>query len=92
VAKDVVEDVGFLEIIQLLLGSDEGTGRKAPIGEVIEENVIGNELGHRNDAPAGNLFKSVTQLFHVRNAAVGQRQRRCHGEEFVTRAALQNSV
>jgi hypothetical protein len=57
--KNVVKNVRFLEIVQLFLRSDEGTGRKAPVGEVIKENVVGDEFGHRHDAPASDLFKTV---------------------------------
>jgi hypothetical protein len=39
--KNVVKDVGFLEIVQLFLRSDEGTGWKAPVGEMIEACLSG---------------------------------------------------
>ena len=58
---------------------------------MIEEHVVGDEFGHRHDAPASDLFKPVAQLFHIGNAAVGQRKRFSHGEEFVTGAVLQRS-
>ena len=48
-AKNVVEDIRLLEIVQLLLGADEDTSRKASVGEMVEEHVVGHESGHRNN-------------------------------------------
>jgi hypothetical protein len=45
---------------------------EAPVGEMGEKHVIGHESGHRNNAPACDLFKLIAQLFHIRDAAVGQ--------------------
>src|ERR1700722_1091980 len=90
-AKDVVKDVRLLQVIQFLLGADEGPGWKTPVGEMIEEHLVGHESGYGNDTPAGNLFKAVAQLFHVRDAAIGQRERVHHRKEFVTRTVLQCS-
>src|SRR4051812_3285032 len=90
--KNVVKNVWFLEVVHLFFGSNEGTGRKASVGEMIKEHVVRHKSGNRNDMPAGDLAEPITELFHVGNAAVGQRQRLCHRQKFVTRTALQGGL
>ncbi len=58
-AEYIVEDVRLFEIIHLLLRADESSGRKAPVRQVTEEDLVGNKFGDRNDAPAGELFKPI---------------------------------
>ena len=43
---------------------------KRLIGEVVEENVVGDELPDWNDAPAGQFCQPVAQLLHVGNARI----------------------
>ena len=53
-AEDIVEDIRLLQISKFRLGANEGARRKAPIGEMIEEGVVGNEPRDWDDAPAGH--------------------------------------
>ncbi len=52
-----MEDVGLLEIIEFGLGTNERAGGEAPIGEMLEESVVGNEPRDGDDAPAGQRRK-----------------------------------
>ena len=58
-AEDVVEDIGLFDVVELVGAADELAGRKAPVGEVIEEDVVRHERGHSDDAPTGQLLQVV---------------------------------
>ena len=81
--EDVMEDVGLLQIFKLRLRANECPGGKAPIGEMIEEGVIGNQPGHRNDAPAGHRPQSAAQIRELRNAGARQFELLLRLQEFV---------
>ena len=53
VAEDVVEDVRLLQVVQLAGVADEPAGGKAPVGQMLEEHLVGHQAGHGHDAPAG---------------------------------------
>ncbi len=91
-AENIVEDVGLLEIIHLLFGADEGSGRKSPVRQMIEEDIVGNELGDRNDAPAGDPFEPIAQPFHVGDAGFGELERVHHRGELVAGAVVQHRL
>ena len=63
--EDIVEDIGFLDVIELLARADEVAGRKTTVGEVVEEHLIGDQHRHRHHGPAGErpeLFIERTEF------------------------------
>jgi hypothetical protein len=92
VPENVVKYVGLLQIIHLGFRADEGAGRKAAIGKMVEENVVGYELPDWNDAPAGQFCQPVAQLLHVGNAGFGKRELLDHRDEFLASAIAQNPL
>ncbi|TXT44701.1 MAG: hypothetical protein FD139_2132 [Methylocystaceae bacterium] len=87
--EDVMEDVGLLQIFELRLRANEGAGRKAPIGEMIEEGVVRNQPGHRNDAPAGHGPQSSAKIRELRNAGARQFELLLRRQELVAGPAGQ---
>jgi len=43
VAEHVVEDVGLLEVVELMWLADESPRRKTPVGKVLEEDIVGHQ-------------------------------------------------
>jgi hypothetical protein len=74
VAEDIVEDVGLLEIVELVGPADETTGDEHAVGEVTEETVLGNESGHGAHPPAGQRAQLLGQLLEIGDAARAQLQ------------------
>ena len=60
-AEDVVENVGLLKIIQFFRLADEMTGRKPPVGEVIEEHFVRDQTRHGDDLPARALHQHLAE-------------------------------
>src|SRR5258708_1515917 len=73
-AEDVVEDVGLLEVVELIALADELARREAPIGEMFEEHLVGNEARYRDDLPPGMLHQHVAQPSEVRDLVGADRQ------------------
>ncbi len=88
-AEYVVKDIRLLQIVERLLRADEGAGGKAPIGEMLEENIVRHEAGDRNDAPAGQRREPRAQRVEIGNAVRRQLQRVHREEIFVAGAAGQ---
>ena len=89
-AEDIVKDVGFLNVIEGFARADKVAGRKAPVGQMPEEHVIGDQHGHRHHAPAcervqlfrhraelGNAAFAKVKLFQPRH----KRARRAAGQQ-----------
>ncbi len=53
VAEKVVKDVRLDDVVEFLGLSQPHGDREAPVGEVREEGVVGNQARHRDDRPAG---------------------------------------
>ncbi|MEI9992572.1 MAG: hypothetical protein WDM86_21390 [Rhizomicrobium sp.] len=66
-AEHVVEDVRLLDIVELVGAPDELAGGKAAVGEVVEEDLVGHQRRHGDDAPAGQLLKPVRQPLEIGN-------------------------
>src|SRR5690606_37448779 len=69
-AEDVVEDVGFLHIVKLLGRADEIACRKAPVGEMIEKDIVGYEARHCDDLPTRRRHQARIELAIIRNAGL----------------------
>src|SRR3984893_4046161 len=91
-AEYIVKDVRLLQIIHLRLRSNEGSGWEAPVGQVIEEDIVGDKLCDRDDATSGVLFKPIGHLFDVGDAGFGQLERIHHYDEFIARAVPQDRL
>ena len=59
VAENVMENIGLLDIIELIRFADEVARWEASIGQVIEKNIIRNEAGYSDDAPAREALEFV---------------------------------
>src|SRR5215469_15588629 len=68
-AADIVEDVRFLKIIELVTPPNEAGRREAAAGEMGEENVIRNKTRHRHDPPPGGAVENIAQAAEIRDAA-----------------------
>ena len=55
VTEDIVKDVGFFKIVELLAAADEGSGRKFAAGKHLKEWARRDEAGNCNHLPAGDL-------------------------------------
>src|SRR3546814_9060178 len=73
-AEDVVEDVGFLQIVELLRGADEIARGKAPVGEMVEEGGVGYQPRHRDDPPPGRRHQPRVEVAVVGNARLFEPQ------------------
>ena len=89
-AKDVVENVGFLKVVELVGPADEAPGDKPPVGEVFEKQRIVDQPRHRQHLPAGGRHQPFRQPAEMRDAAAVHPQHRDPPVEFVNRAAPQH--
>ncbi len=55
-SKDVVEDVRFLEIINLLRCTKKGRGRKFTVEKHFEENIFWHKSRNRNNLPSCDII------------------------------------
>ncbi|MNE29762.1 hypothetical protein D3C80_1232530 [compost metagenome] len=74
-AEDVVEDVRFLQVVQLIRLPDELTRDEAAVGQVVEEDVLGHQSGHADHGPAGQGLQLGVHHLEVGDAAGVQVQR-----------------
>ena len=75
-AEHVMEHIRLFEIIELIEAADELAGGEAAVGEMIEENFVGHQRGHGDDAPARELFQVVGQQLEIGDA-VGDQLEAC---------------
>ena len=88
-AEHVVEDVGLLDIVEAVGGADEIAGREAALREMLEEDVVGDEAGDRDDRPAGAREQPLVELVEIGDAGLRQVQHVEAAEEIGDRPALQ---
>jgi hypothetical protein len=67
--------------------ADEGAGREAAVGEMIEEHLVRHQLGDRHHSPAGEGHQPGAEFRHVGNAAFRELQVLQGALEFVAGAA-----
>ena len=75
VAADIVEDVGLLEVIELVAATDEAGRRKAAAREIGEENIVRHEAGHCHDPPPGRGVENFAQSPEIRDPVGGDPER-----------------
>src|SRR5260221_4249592 len=88
-AEDVVEAVGLVEVVELIALADELARREAPIGEMFEEHLVGNEARYRDNLPPGMLHQHFAQLSEVRDLVGADRQVAHPLHELLAGAALE---
>src|SRR5438270_10000676 len=66
-AADVMENVRFLDVVELIAAADEAGRREAAAGEVREEDVIGDETGHGYEPPPGGAVEDIAQAPEIGN-------------------------
>jgi hypothetical protein len=76
-AEDVVEDVGLLQVVELVGPADELAGREAPVRQVVEEDLVGHQAGHGHHLPAGGLHQHLAEGLEIGDAvgAMGRASR-----------------
>src|SRR3546814_6766307 len=72
-AENVVKDVGFLQIVELLRRADEVARRKAAMGEMVEKDIVGNQPRHRDHPPPGRVHQSRVAVAIVGDARLFER-------------------
>ena len=70
-AADVVEDVGLLQVIELVAAPNEAGRRKAAAREMGEEHIVRHEPGHRDDPPPGRGVENIAQAAEIGNPVGG---------------------
>jgi len=89
-AEHVVEDVGLLQIIELVGFADELAGDEAAIGEMLEEDIVGDEARHRDHRPAGGPAQFLVEFVEIGNSGAGEMEHVEPIEEFLRGAAGQH--
>ena len=72
VSEHVVEAVRRLEIVELVAGADEIADREHAFRQHREEDVVGDQPGNGDRAPAGPRLEDRIEPFDIRDARVGQ--------------------
>ena len=88
-AEHVVEDVGLLQIVELVGPADEIAGDEAAVGEMIEEHLVGHQPRHRHHLPAGGLHQPLGQFLEIGDAGLRQPQHVEPGKKLGRRPARQ---
>ena len=70
--EHVVEDVGFLNVIELVGPPNEVARHEPAIRHMVEEHVVGDQAGHRDHLPAGEFHQPVRQFLEIGNAGFGE--------------------
>ena len=89
-AEDIVEDVGLLQVVELLGPADELAGGKAPVGQMVEEDVVRHQPRHGHHAPAGQPLQLRIDPLEVGDAAAMQIERVEPAQERVAGPARQS--
>ena len=90
-AEHVVKHVRLLEVVELVGAADEAACRKAAVGQMLEEHLIGHQARHRDDLPAGVAHQHVAQAGEVGNLGGADRQLAHAFDERVAGAAGQQT-
>src|SRR5437588_3747038 len=91
-AADIVEDVGLLEVIELVAAPDEASRRKASAGEIAEEDIVGNQAGHCDKAPPGGALEHLAQPAEIGDPGRGNPERSQPVEKLIAGPADQQPL
>ena len=67
-AADIVKDIRFLQIVELVAVPNEAGRREAAPREMGEENIVGDKARHRNDPPSGGTVENVVEAAKIWDA------------------------
>ena len=67
VAEEVVEHVRLDDVVELFARPQPVGDREAAVGEMVEERRGGNETGHGDDFPAGELAQLFADRAEIRD-------------------------
>src|SRR5262249_3664153 len=84
VAADIMENVGLLQVVELVTTTDEASRWEAAAREKSKENIVGYEAGHRDDPPSGGSIEHVAELPEIRDSACSDAERTQPVEELGT--------
>ena len=65
-----MEHIGFLQIIKLIRPPDKIARDENTVGKAIEKHVIGDEAGHRHNAPTRRRHQPFGQFGKIGNAGL----------------------
>ncbi len=88
-AEDLVEDVGLLQVVELVPAANEGGHRKLAVGQQGKEAVKGDKRRHRRHRPAGGRLQHGVDLGQLGDPIPGQIEPRQPGLVLVTGLALE---
>ena len=89
VAEDLVEDVGLLQVVELVPAANEGGDGKTAISEQREEVIKGDEGWHRCHRPAGGGHQGGVDLAQLGDAVQRQVEACQPGLVFVAGLAIE---
>ena len=82
-----MEDIGFLQIVDLVRPPDEVTRRKASAGKMFKKDGVRQEAGNGDDRPAGRRCQPGVEFTIVGYAGAGEAQHIKPAQEGVCRTA-----
>lgn len=90
VTEQIVEQIRFGNVVELFGLADPPRDREAPVGQVIEEHLIGQQTFDADDFPAGARLQHCIQIIELRDRAGAHAEARLIAEEFAAGAVFQN--
>ena len=88
--EDIVKDVGFLKVVELVGRPNEVACDKRTVSQMIEEHRIGHQPGHRDNTPSSRCHQPSRQLNEIGDAGLAEPQDVDTAQERVRRAAWQH--
>lgn len=91
-AKDVMENIGLFDIVELMALADEIARGKAAVSQMVKEGVVRNQAGDRNYLPAGFGGQALVQFSEIRDTPLGQAENIEAGIERLDRTASERTL
>ncbi|MNH11440.1 hypothetical protein D3C79_709540 [compost metagenome] len=88
VAEDFVENIRFLQVVELFFGANESCYRKALAGQQFKKGLEGDQRRHAGDLPAGGGAQHFIDFTQLWDAVVRQAQLFDAVQVLLARAAL----
>ena len=67
-AEEVVEDIRLFQIVELAFLANPPSDGKAPIGQMVEEFLVGDQAGNRDDPEPGEHPELLVDPLKIRNS------------------------
>src|SRR5262249_28060281 len=65
---DIMENIGLLQVVELVAATNKAGRRKTPGREEGEEHIVRNESRHCDDAPTGRAIEDVAEPAKIGDA------------------------